>query len=92
VDLLVPFRDFHYYHPDQNGSASLKDVLPAMTGRSYAGLEIADGQAASLRFREMAFGDLSEARKKEIRKALEIYCHQDTEGMIKILKTLQRLC
>ncbi len=92
VDLLIPFREFHYYHPDQSGSASLKDVLPALTGQSYEGLEIADGQAASLRFREMAFGSLSEARKMEIRKALEIYCHQDTEGMIEILKALQRLC
>jgi hypothetical protein len=91
VDLLHPFREFHYYHPDQNGSASLKQVLPVMTGRSYAGLEIADGQAASMRFRDMAFGNLAGAKKKEIRKALEVYCHQDTEGMIEIVQAMQRL-
>ena len=92
VDLLVPFREFYYYHPDQNGSASLKDVLPALTKQSYTGLEIADGQTASLRFRDMAFGNLPPAKKKEIRKALEAYCHRDTEGMIGILKALERLC
>jgi hypothetical protein len=92
VDLLAPFRDFHCYHPDQNGSASLKDVLPVMTGRSYAGLEIADGQAASLSFREMAFGNPGEARKRAIRQALEKYCHQDTEGMIEIVRALHSLC
>ncbi|MBD3249621.1 DUF2779 domain-containing protein, partial [Candidatus Woesearchaeota archaeon] len=27
VDLLIPFRRFHYYNPKQKGSASLKDVL-----------------------------------------------------------------
>jgi hypothetical protein len=35
VDLLLPFRRFHYYHPQQNGSASMKAVLPALTGRGY---------------------------------------------------------
>jgi len=31
VDLNVPFRDFSYYHPQQLGSASLKQVLPVLT-------------------------------------------------------------
>ncbi len=92
VDLLIPFREFHYYHPDQDGSASLKAVLPVLTKRSYKELTIADGEAASLRFREMAFGSLPAAEKDKIRKALETYCHQDTEGMIDILKALERLC
>jgi hypothetical protein len=33
VDLLLPFRGFRYYHPQQNGSASMKAVLPALTGK-----------------------------------------------------------
>ncbi len=33
VDLLVPFRNFDYYHPVQKGSASLKAVLPVITGQ-----------------------------------------------------------
>jgi hypothetical protein len=92
VDLLVPFREFHFYHPDQNGSASLKSVLPVLTGKSHEGLEIADGQEAGLRFREMAFGKVDSARKKAIRKALEVYCRQDAEGMLEIVKALRRMC
>ncbi len=92
VDLLIPFREFHYYHPDQAGSASLKAVLPALTGMSYEGLEIADGQTASRRFCDLAFGNLKDAEKEAIRKALEVYCHQDTEGMIEIITALKRIC
>lgn len=91
VDLLIPFREFHCYHPAQNGSASLKNVLPALTGRGYSGLEIGDGQSASRRFLEMAFGNPPEAAKQKIREDLETYCHQDTEGMIDIVRALQRL-
>jgi len=47
VDLLAPFRNFDYYHPAQKGSASLKAVLPAITGRGYEDLDINDGQLAS---------------------------------------------
>jgi hypothetical protein len=35
VDLLLPFRGFRYHHPDQNGSNSMKAVLPALTGKGY---------------------------------------------------------
>jgi hypothetical protein len=92
VDLLIPFREFYYYHPRQNGSASLKAVLPALTDQSYVGLEIADGETASLQFRDLAFGSLSASRIKEIRKALEAYCHQDTEAMIRIVRALEAFC
>ena len=37
VDLLKPFQNFHYYHPQQNGSASIKSVLPALTGQGRSG-------------------------------------------------------
>ena len=34
-DLSDPFKFFYYYHPAQKGSASLKAVLPALTGLNY---------------------------------------------------------
>ncbi|MBU0501633.1 MAG: DUF2779 domain-containing protein, partial [Candidatus Margulisbacteria bacterium] len=43
VDLLVPFKAMWYYHPKQKGSASLKDVLPALTDLSYENMEIGAG-------------------------------------------------
>jgi hypothetical protein len=47
VDLLIPFKGFQFYHPDQCGSASLKYVLSALTGKDYKGLEIQEGGMAS---------------------------------------------
>ena len=58
VDLNVPFRDFSYYHPQQLGSSSLKHVLPALTNLSYDDLEIGEGNTASLKFMEAAFGNI----------------------------------
>ncbi len=43
VDLYTPFRNFNYYHPTQKGNTSIKKVLPALTGKGYSGLEIANG-------------------------------------------------
>jgi hypothetical protein len=47
VDLLEPFRSFHYHHPAQGGSASMKAVLPALTGQGYEHLAIQEGDTAS---------------------------------------------
>ena len=88
TDLLVPFRNFSYYHPSQKGSASLKKVMPAVTGVSYDELEIAEGQMASLKYMEAEFGDLAEDERQGIRTDLEVYCGQDTSGMIEIIKEL----
>ncbi|MHA1185925.1 MAG: DUF2779 domain-containing protein [Candidatus Heimdallarchaeota archaeon] len=48
IDLLTPFRGFYYYNPKQKGSASIKRVLPAITGKSYDDLDIAEGMTASI--------------------------------------------
>jgi Domain of unknown function(DUF2779) len=88
TDLWVPFRNFSYYHPSQKGSASLKKVMPAVAGVSYDELEIAEGQTASLKYMKSEFGDLPEDERQKIRTGLEVYCGQDTGGMIEIVKGL----
>ncbi len=91
VDLLVPFRNFDYYHPAQKGSASLKAVLPAITGKGYEGLDIAEGQLASMLFEKVTYGEVSEEERSKVRSDLEEYCGRDTEGMIWIVDELGRL-
>jgi hypothetical protein len=88
VDLLVPFRDFSYYHPSQTGSASLKKVMPAVTGIGYENLEIGHGDIASLRYMQSAFGNISAEERRQIRKDLLKYCGQDTGGMVSIVEQL----
>ena len=91
TDLWVPFRNYSYYHPSQKGSASLKKVMPAVTGVSYDDLEIGEGQMASLKYMEAEFGDIPEEDRQAIRTGLEVYCGQDTGGMIGIIKGLAGL-
>ena len=89
ADLLIPFRNFHYYHPDQKGSASIKAVIPVLTGNDYKDLEIGKGDDASVSFLAITFGEVSSEQKAKVRRDLEIYCGQDTEGMRWIVKELE---
>ena len=92
VDLLSPFRSFDYYDHKQQGSASIKNVLPALTGKSYEGMDIANGANASLQFFYAAHGlngkKATDAEIKKIRADLLKYCHLDTMAMIWILNKL----
>jgi len=92
VDLLTPFRNFCYYHPDQAGSASLKKVLPVMTKSNYAGMEIADGNMASVEYCHVTFGKVEEGKRQRVRAALEKYCDLDTKGMVEIVDELTKVC
>ncbi len=91
VDLLVPFRSFNYYNPLQHGSASIKKVLPAITGSGYEGMAIAKGDDASLAFLDMAYGNLTDEEKSRIRNNLLEYCGLDTEAMARIINELYQL-
>jgi hypothetical protein len=97
IDLIVPFRNFFYYHPNQKGSASLKEVLPALTGQGYDDLEISGGTAASLKYLHAIVGhhlghtQVPEAERAKILRDLEKYCGRDTEGMIWIINELKKL-
>ena len=91
IDLLTPFSSFHYYHPDQKGSASLKKVMPAITGTGYDDLNIADGMKASIDYLTTNYGNASEEEKNKVLSDLEKYCGRDTEGMIWIVDKLREL-
>jgi len=92
VDLLEPFSRFDYYHPAQKGSASLKAVLPAITGKGYEDLDITDGQVASLSFLAANYGEIPEEDRAKVMSDLEKYCGRDTEGMIWIVGKLYEFC
>ena len=91
VDLLKPFQSFHYYHPQQNGSASIKHVLPALTGKGYEGMAIGDGEAASLAFLNVTYGEVTEEERQQVRSDLEQYCGLDTEAMVRIVNKLREI-
>ena len=69
----------------------MKAVLPALTGKGYEGLAIQEGGMASREFLRVTFGDVPEAERQQVRKHLEEYCGQDTEGMIWIVEAQRKL-
>jgi len=93
VDLLTPFRGFLFYHPDQAGSASLKNVLPALTNSNYDAMEITDGNMASIEYYRVTFGkNIDEKDRQRVYGALGKYCDLDTKGMVEILDELRKVC
>ena len=91
VDLLVPFRSFHFYGASQRGSNSIKAVYPVLCGKGYQNMEIADGSTASSEYCRVTFGDAKEEERKRVRNNLEAYCQLDTQAMIDIVKRLTEL-
>ncbi|MFC1571810.1 DUF2779 domain-containing protein [Candidatus Margulisiibacteriota bacterium] len=88
-DLIIPFRKCFYYNPVQMGSASIKKVLPAMTGKGYDDMEIAGGGAARFEYMRVTYGQaVDKADRDKVRKALEKYCELDTMGMVDVLGAL----
>jgi hypothetical protein len=67
-------------------------VLPALTGKGYDNLGIANGDEASLAFFNMAMGVYAKEKKDIVMKDLEEYCALDTEGMVWIVDELDKLC
>jgi hypothetical protein len=85
VDLIVPFRGFAYYNPKQEGSASIKKVLPAIVGKDYSSLNVSDGGDASLTYLSN-FGKID-----SVKKDLLEYCKLDTMAMVWIVEELKKL-
>ena len=93
VDLWKPFNSFSYYHPDQHGSASIKQVLPVLTDTDYSDLNINEGSMASLSFVKMVFdSSMPEGTKNQIREDLLQYCALDTKAMVDVLSALIEEC
>ncbi|MDP3698905.1 MAG: DUF2779 domain-containing protein [Nanoarchaeota archaeon] len=89
VDLRVPFSKFWYYNPSQHGSASIKKVLPAVVGKGYEGLDIKDGDCASIVYLDMTFGKMDASAREKMRKDLLLYCGRDTEAMVWIVEKMR---
>ncbi|SEP41523.1 Predicted nuclease, RecB family [Rhodospirillales bacterium URHD0017] len=85
VDLL-PVAQQHYYHPSQEGSWSIKAVLPAVVpSLGYESLEgVQDGGMAMEAYLEAIHPATVAARKCAIEQELLSYCKLDTYAMVRI--------
>jgi hypothetical protein len=95
VDLIVPFRGRGYYHPNFNGSFSIKSVLPAMFPNDpeldYKKLgSIQNGGDAMDTFANLHLLK-DKSKRDDIRKDLLAYCHLDTLAMVRIWEKLHKI-
>jgi hypothetical protein len=91
VDLLVPFRSRHLYHPAMEGSASLKSVLPAFVpDLTYEGLAIANGEIASITYNRCIRGLVPDEEKAQIFEDLREYCKLDTLAEVTLVDVLYK--
>ena len=95
VDLIVPFRKLGYYHPDFNGSFSIKSILPALFPNDpeldYKQLGIQDGGMAMDTFANLHLLK-DQSQRETIRHDLLAYCRLDTLAMVRIWQKLDILC
>jgi CRISPR/Cas system-associated exonuclease Cas4 (RecB family) len=89
VDLL-PVAEQCYYHPSQQGSWSIKKLLPAMApDLSYEALQgVQGGGAATAAYIEAIGPDTTPARKAELDQQLRAYCQLDTYAMVRVWRIL----
>ena len=87
---LHPITRANYYHPSQQGSWSIKAVLPAVApDLSYESLEgVQNGGMVMEAYLEAIHPDTLPERKNEIEQQLLAYCGLDTFAMVRLWQFL----
>ena len=83
---LLKVAEQYYYNPIQQGSWSIKSVLPAIApDLSYEALDgVQDGRMAMEAYLEAVHPQTSQARKDQIHEQLLAYCCLDTFAMVRL--------
>lgn len=94
-DLMIPFKDRHYYTKDMHGSFSIKYVLPALfpnePSLNYHNLDLVhNGSEAMSMYANM--GNMAIEEQERLRRSLLKYCELDTYAMVKIWQKLKEVC
>jgi hypothetical protein len=86
---LLPVIRGHYYHPDFNGSYSIKSVLPAVVpSLGYDDLTIQAGGQAAAEYYRMVFVETDWVEQAALRESLLRYCARDTLAMVELRRVL----
>ena len=89
-DLMKVFKE-DYQHPDFQGSASIKKVLPVLLPElSYKTLDIQNGTMAVSEWGRIIKGEASDEEIEKIKENLLKYCALDTMAMVEIFEVLRR--
>lgn len=89
LDLMIPFQNRWYYHPEFKGSYSIKTILPILCpDLRYDKLPIREGQMAGIVYAQLKLQDDDTAALQ--REHLLAYCKMDTLAMVRILESLMK--
>lgn len=80
----------NFYDKRQSGSYSIKKTLPVLSDLTYANLEVKNGTEALVTY--SLYDTMNEFDLNKAKKALRVYCKQDTWAMVVILESLRKLC
>ncbi|OFV98865.1 MAG: hypothetical protein A3H28_14965, partial [Acidobacteria bacterium RIFCSPLOWO2_02_FULL_61_28] len=93
VDVLPLVRDY-VYHPDFNGSFSLKAVVPALVPsmRDLASA-VNNGELASIHLTRLLLESdaVASDERTRLRESLLRYCAHDTLGVVRVIEVLETL-
>ncbi len=83
---MLPVARRFYYHPGQQGSWSIKHVLPSMVPElDYGALQgVKDGAMASAAFLEAIRPATTAERREQIKQELLQYCWLDTYALARV--------
>jgi hypothetical protein len=94
ADLMIPFQKAYVYKKSQQGSYSIKYVLPAFipddSDLDYKELKISNGMEASNTYASLHLNE-NKSKVAQIRIDLLKYCWLDTYAMVKLLKKLKEI-
>ncbi len=90
IDLYEPFKNRWLYSPAQNGSASIKAVLPAFTDMKYDDLAVSNGVKAMNLYADFVRGKINIAEDlKRFWDGFSKYCEMDTLAEVKLVEALR---
>jgi len=96
LDLMLPFKKGYCYNVNQNGSCSIKEVMPALCpqlANAYHDLPgVHNGSEAQVAFPKLISIKNNSLEYLKMRSSMLKYCELDTLSMVEILKTLKKLC
>lgn len=83
------FKNWHFAHPAQKGSWSLKEVLPVFDpSLEYDDLGVQEGMEAAVTYSAMVDPATPDAEAEKLREDLLDYCERDTYAMVVIHEEL----
>ncbi len=86
---LLPVARACWYHRDQRGSWSIKDVLPTIMALDYDALQVQNGGMAQDAWVEATAPRIDPQRKWVLEEGLRAYCRQDTWAMVLVARHLE---